>query len=320
MKILRQKLFTFQDKKAFLEFYKATRGLRELPKGRRGMKARDVYRFEDLAQKIDAGDLKNINYEEARKALEHVGLPESGKGLKHLVKKYKNINDPEFRKRFNRIYNRDVVENVTKYRKEMSDDNLVDWVNSNFRTIPTKDRKKAFDLLQRSKKKGIVNSLKTETCRQDIKNALKDPINLKATKIIKGKLKRINTPIHIQDENSFYYTPNDPNKKWIAIKKSSFSPAALAHEGGHAMSYERQGLDRYNNNTNGIFSRLAEENMATSRADALYNAAVKRGELPQSIANTGRNELENSFGTYFHNSLKNINGNILNDFRLVRRL
>ena len=320
MKILRQKLFTFQDKKALLEFYKATRGLRELPKGRRGMKARDVYRFEDLAQKIDTGDLKGINYEEAGKALEHIGLPETGKGLKHLVRKYRNINDPEFRKRFNRIYNRDIVDSVTKNRKKIGDDAIVNWVNNNFRIVPTKNRKRAFDLLQRSREEGIANALKTETYKQDIKESLKDPINLKATKIVKGKLKRINTPIHIQDENSFYYTPSDPNKKWIVLKKDSFSPASLAHEGGHAMSYKRQGLDRYYNNTNGIFNKLAEENMATSRANAIYNASAKRGELPQSIVNVGRDELEDSFGTYFHTSLKNINSNILNDYKLVRRI
>ena len=52
MKILRQKLFTFQDKKAWEELKRETNNFKDLPQGRKGMKPRDVFRLQDLADKV----------------------------------------------------------------------------------------------------------------------------------------------------------------------------------------------------------------------------------------------------------------------------
>lgn len=101
--IIKRKLFTFQDKKVIKELWRATNGLRELPKGYKNLTPRDVFRLSNVTRdyyKVMKGDLNGINYEELSTLAKHLGLPETAKGAEHLIKKY---NNPELLERYNRI-------------------------------------------------------------------------------------------------------------------------------------------------------------------------------------------------------------------------
>lgn len=336
MKILRQKLFTFQDKKAFLEFYKATGGLKHLPKGKKGMRARDVYRIKDIAQKIDTRDLEGVNYDEARQILERMGLPESGKGIKHLIQKYKNIYDPEFQERFNRIYNRS-DRRRRKYKKKMA---RVEELQHKYDSPRNKIR---------------LNKIRGKIGEQDYRDRLEDPYTLVYPKTLnkiktvackegQGANQRLANRIPIKQEdlnpgteirNAFdavikkanRVVPEANLKYSKDAKRNSYYPSAnlivlkpgansssFGHEVGHAISNKKELLGQYAG-----LNKLAEENYATSQSNAIHNLAVKKGKLSPIYVKRGEEELNDGFITYLDKNIIDTSNTLIDKFPIYRR-
>jgi len=339
MKILRQKLFTFQDKKAFLEFYKATGGLKHLPKGKKGMNARDVYRINDIARKIDYGDLEGINYDEARQVLERMGLPESGKGIKHLIQKYRNIYDSEFQKRFQRIHNREVNQIKNKYDTKQEKVGELNWhygINYSPRNIDRleamsrkledqKNTELAPFVKRRAPKSAskVYNSSLSgyEEAGQRLDNIdpMKDkdfipgsePMN--SMNSVFKKLSRVTPKTQIESGNRNSYNTYDD----IITVKPGAHPYVLGHEVGHAISSKKglsTGLE-----FSGDIRKLAEENYASSQANAIHNLAVKKGEITPTYAERGEGYLNDAFQTYLNAGVRDINYDMYNKFPIYKK-
>lgn len=94
MILLRQKLYTRQDKKVIHELWSATKGFRELPKNYKGMTTRDLYRINKLTRDFDKtwnkGKMNAIDWKDVETIAKHMKLPETAKGSKHLIEKYSN--------------------------------------------------------------------------------------------------------------------------------------------------------------------------------------------------------------------------------------
>lgn len=342
MKILRQKLFTFQDKKAFLEFYKATGGLKHLPKGKKGMRARDVYRIKNIAQKIDAGNLEGVNYDEARQILERIGLPESGKGIKHLIQKYKNIYDPEFQERFNRIYNQELnqIDKKTKNKLKRTTDLWTKYGISSPRNvhriaeIERKIKKEAeieknqFVGRDISRSSGIVNDAADDWVYDAYYRSRDNPLlfgiskeNLtpgtetrEAMNAIMKKRRKIVPNIKIEKGSENAYIPTEGR----IILTPKASSATVGHEIGHAISYKK-GLVKDTRNMNNVIGNLAEENYATSQSNAIHNLAVKKGKISPTYAKNVEDDGDNSFQTYLADGINRINDAMYNNFPIYRR-
>ena len=104
MILLRQKLYTRQDKKVIHELWSATKGFRELPKNYKGMTTRDLYRINKLTRDFDKawnkGKMDAIDWKDVETIAKHMKLPETAKGSKHLIEKYSN---PELLERYKSI-------------------------------------------------------------------------------------------------------------------------------------------------------------------------------------------------------------------------
>lgn len=88
--ITEERQYTRAEKQAFLELYKATGGLRHLPKG---SSPRDVHRFNKFAtdlKKMSLGDYKGFDRENAKQLLENTGLHKSASQVDKMIDKYTN--------------------------------------------------------------------------------------------------------------------------------------------------------------------------------------------------------------------------------------
>jgi hypothetical protein len=304
------------------------------------MNARDVYRIKDIAQKIDSGDLEGVNYDEARQILERMGLPESGKGIKHLIQKYKNIYDPEFQKRFQRIHNRELDQINNKYQDKLNRVGDLSWkygwgdmTNRNFyrlreiqkklkdqksietspfiRRDPSKSATKILNISIRENEKAIqrtnnvaplgVNDLNPGT---ETRNAI-EAIAEKRRKITPStKLKRVagETSSYLPLEDAIILRPGDGS-------------AILGHETGHAIS-RKKGLER---KTPGLLDKLAEENYATSQSNAIHNLAVKRGKISPVYAESGKRELDDCFQSYVTSGIHDLNRDLMENFPIYKK-
>lgn len=103
MIILRQRLYTVQDKKVINELWNKTKRFRTLPNYRKTT-ARDAFRLDKFSKEFNhawnTGDTSKIDWEDFKTLAEHLELPETAKGAKHLIEKYSN---PELIERYKSI-------------------------------------------------------------------------------------------------------------------------------------------------------------------------------------------------------------------------
>ena len=104
MILLRQKLYTAQDKKVIHELWSNTKGFRKLPKNWEKLNSRDYFRLNNFSNGFNTawnkGDTSKIDWEDFRTMMKHLDLPETAKGGKHLIEKYTN---PELIERYKSI-------------------------------------------------------------------------------------------------------------------------------------------------------------------------------------------------------------------------
>ena len=104
MILLRQKLYTRQDKKVIHELWANTKGFRKLPKNWEKLTARDYFRLNKFSNGFGRawtkGDASQIDWQDFKTMMEHMGLSETAKGGKHLIEKYTN---PELLERYRSI-------------------------------------------------------------------------------------------------------------------------------------------------------------------------------------------------------------------------
>ena len=104
MIILRQKLYTFQDRKVIHELWSNTKRFRNLPAGYENLTPRDLYRINRFTKGFNNTWVKRkrnaIDWAEFGVVANHMGLPETAKGAQHLVEKYSN---PELLERYRSI-------------------------------------------------------------------------------------------------------------------------------------------------------------------------------------------------------------------------
>ena len=318
MKILRQKLFTFQDKKAWEELKAATNNFTTLPNGRGKMNARDVIRFKKWAELVDQRRMNEVDWNEAKKAFEHIGLPETAKGLEHLSHKYKLIQDPKFQNRYQDIMSgKEWRRGLSLYR------NLSDRKNNEMRNNPlnaaeienkyinlinkNQDRfdtsyKLGLPLLDSAGGREIHRDLYVKALHQnDRKNKKYDKRNMSHGRTRKFIDKVLgNEGVEMVKDAESQFIPKYPN----AIFVSNYSPGTVLHEFGHQNSMGGGGYSNrvagINTTYSGPLSILAEENVASSRALAKARQGIKTKKLNPKIEKSMRKDLESSFGGYLH--------------------
>jgi len=313
MIILRQKIFTFQDKKAWEELKAATNNFTTLPNGRGKMNARDVIRFKKWAELVDQGKMNEVDWNEAKKVFEHIDLPETAKGLEHLSHKYKLIQDPEFQNRYENIMSGDRYRKtmkldhdiVSRYKREASRTNTdIDQVTAKYQKLQDQNLERLNKTYKRGKPLLYAfggqehERLWSRDKRRSVRN---DNLGNRRTigrsgDLITEELKRLNIrPIFANSGN--YFDPQYPNEITISTR----SPFTVLHELGHAQNY-RKG---YPMGDNGALSEFAEENLATSRALARTRYGIKQGKLNPKIEKRIRKAGEDALGTYYHTGINN---------------
>ena len=324
MKILRQKLFTFQDKKAWEELKAATNNFTTLPNGRGKMNARDVYRFKKWAELVDQGRINEVNWNEAKKVFEHIDLPETAKGLEHLSHKYKLIQDPEFQDRYENIMSGDSFrKNMNLNRKLSTRADREAYISSNPYEVYKKydtliDRN--LDRLNKTYKpshplfEGKENILLNAGKRFELQNNRAERKYKKrgiggprTTKFIANVLEKDNVFTVIPKPGQNYFNSMFPDQIYV----SSYNPSVFLHEWGHQQNYKR-GFDPGFRATdaNDALSEIAEENMASSRALARLRSGVKRGEIRPGVERKARKSLDSALATYTRGGANKLFGGI----------
>ena len=314
MKILRQKLFTFQDKKAWEELKRETNNFKDLPQGRRGMKPKDVFRLQDLADKVERGELSKVNWEEARKSLENISLPETGKGLRHLSHKYQLLHDPEVIKRFASRYSDPSSKPIQKKLGTLDREYEVDRKKLPYKSLSKKYRRLSNSIIDGGEFKEI------NPISEFINPGEQGGLLYKARTNYMGMRKRGNRPVqkHIQktinipikvESNRMVnsYTKNGE----IILTPDTKSPYTLAHEFGHhkhRKAYERISGKPINTRNNPL-STLANENGATSHALSQLNLLQKQRKIRNKDVMVGKKQLEEAYKIYFHGVLRNTSKN-----------
>ena len=167
MIILRQRLYTRQDKKVIHELWSATKGFRELPKNYKGMTTRDLYRINKLTKDFDKtwnkGKMKAIDWKDDETIAKHMKLPETAKGSKHLIEKYSN---PELLERYKSIKAHKLglskeYKTVTEFKKLDEEIKRMEKKISK-RTLTTAEDKKYANLLKKRYGPDSINKVAAE--------------------------------------------------------------------------------------------------------------------------------------------------------------
>ena len=215
MIILRDKIFTFADRRVLEELKKVTDNFAHSP-STKGMHARDVFRLKNLTQEISTGvtnkSKPKINQKNLEDLANHLGLSETAKNGKHLIQKYYN---PELADRYNRIilHNRYGLDDTDikklKLRRRILDNRAFETTNG---------------FLEANKPKGIIDKIKYKY--NNIKNQLK-----KNKRTVKNIHKINSVPYHMgyfaskpskgkYDIYDFNQTPEEKNFRKIFDKLS----------------------------------------------------------------------------------------------------
>jgi len=326
MIILRQKLFTFQDKKAWEELKAATNNFTTLPNGRGKMNARDVIQFKKWAELVDQGRMNEVDWKEAKKVFEHIDLPETAKGLEHLSHKYRLIQDPEFQNRYETMMSGDIYRKAEKldhdlesrYKREASRPNTnIDQITAKYQKL----RDQNIERLNKTHKRGqplldVFGGVQEHVRlgeRDNRRSDRYDNLSKKRTigrsgDFIAKEMRRLNIRPRFSIANpGDYFDPQHPNEITISTR----SPFTVLHELGHAQNY-RKGYTTGDSD----LSRFAEENLATSRALARTRLGIKQGELNPKIEKRIRKAGEAALGTYYH---AGINDTLIGIRKLMKR-
>jgi len=306
MIILRQKIFTFQDKKAWEELKRETNNFKDLPQGRKGMKPRDVFKLQDLAEKVGGGELSKVNWEEARKSFENIGLPETGKGLRHLSHKYQLLHDPEVIKRFASRYSDPSSKPIQKKIGTLDREYEVDRKKLPYKSLSKKYKRLSNSIIGGEFKE--VNPI-SEFINPEEQRGLqhKAQINYigmrkKGNRPVQKHIqKTINIPIKVESNRGV----NSYTKDGIILTSDTKSPYTLSHEIGHhkhRRAYERI-TGKSINTRNNPLSILANENGATSHALSQLNLLQKQRKIRNKDVITGKKQLEEAYKAYLHNFL-----------------
>ena len=329
MKILRQKLFTFQDKKAWEELKAATNNFTTLPNGRGKMNARDVIRFKKWAELVDQGRMNEVDWNEAKKVFEHIDLPETAKGLEHLSHKYRLIRDPKFQNRYKSVmspgYRRTTAlrKNLAKRETREYFDLIKKYPNMSASDPLANEQITRYNRLQRKNADRFDREYKEITPLLDdasgfdahekavnLNNRIINRKNASANKRRGGRSERFlmscleNDGVTIKQSEPGrrnYFSPTDPNNIYLSTK----SPSTGFHEYGHLLN-NRKGyiVSPRRLRDSGPLSVFAEENLASSRALAKVRRGIKLGKLNPKVEKRYRGDLETAIKTYYHNGIQ----------------
>lgn len=350
MIILRQRLYTFQDQRVIKELHKATNGFRKLPEGFKNLTTKDYFRLSKFAEgfnkSFERGNTKSIDWEEFKIMAEHLGLPETSKGAKHLVEKY---NNPKLLARYRRIQklreNPEQKKKLKQLRKEyLKDSRKLDkeWNNAverafifeNGKMIENPEaiaagekiemaqaeraRKYKQNKLQQVSESGAkfykrqLDSLeKTQKKRNSVQKS--DNQNKKLFEELKKEAESWGYAVRVSKEGRGSVSPK---RKLIVLE--SEDPATLAHELGH-IKHEyrqgvRQGIDRGKalgiDNFNEAFDKQPLGRWEDERGatiEGLASMKTKKSATEKDIQ-AAEDHLKDCFETYYHTGLSKIPG------------
>jgi hypothetical protein len=325
MIILRQKIFTFQDKKAWEELKTATNNFTTLPNGRGKMNARDVVRFKKWAELVDQGRMNEVDWNEAKKVFEHIDLPETARGLEHLSHKYRLIQDPEFQDRYENIMSGDSFrKNMNLNRKLANRADRESYRSNNPAEVYKRYDAlidKNLDRLNETTKlsfplfEGGEDAIKSsqrryllQSNRADKKYRKRGIGGPRTKKYIANILHKDNVSVMTPSQiGRNYFDSRFPNHIYV----SSYNPAVLLHEWGHQQNYKRGYYPGFRfTDANDTLSQIAEENMASSRALARIRGGVKRGEVSPGVEKRIRKSLDSALESYTRPGIHKLFGGI----------
>ena len=313
MIILRQKHFTTQDKIAWEELKNATNNFTTLPNGRGGMNARDVIRFKKWAELVDQGRMNEVDWNEAKKAFEHIGLPETAKGLEHLSHKYRLIQDPEFQDRYEGIMSGNTFRKNMDLNRKLSIRGDVEAFRSENPTEVykrydalidknldrlNKSHKRSFPLLPFENGEDVLSHAQNRYLKQD--NRAEKRYNKRGTgrrtaKFISNTLNKDNVIPIAAESGRNYFNSLDPSSIYISSK----NPAVILHEWGHQQNYKRGFNPGFRfKDAKDTMSQIAEENMASSRALARTRLGIKKGDINPRVEKKLRKSLDSALSSY----------------------
>lgn len=355
MIILRQRLYTRQDKKVIHELWSATKGFRQLPEGFKGMSGRDIFRFNNFAKGFNKawteGNIEAIDWNEAKTMLEHMNLSESAKGAKHLINKYSN---PELLKRYKSIKAHklgvaDKYKELNSLREKQN--NIVEKYNkavgeaTSGRGVSKEGEKSIadFENFIESKEKAKLDRLEKQLQKATGITGKPTSFEKKQRKLHKKALKESRV-LEKQDKNDKLYKEileKYRKKGYTIIPKSELakergtsfisgkeihlssnkSPSTLAHELGHSL-YEKstQPIHEIGANSSG-FAGIDPNPLAVVSDET---GATKKGlALTRIMENAtekdierGSKHLEAAGKTYYHDMIGGFPGRIRERLKL----
>lgn len=348
MILLRQKLYTRQDQKVIKELHKATNGFRKLPEGYKNLTTKDYFRLSNFAEgfnkSFERGNTKSINWDEFKTVAEHLDLPETSKGAKHLIEKY---NNPKLLARYRRIQklreNPEQKEKLKQLRKEyLKDskkldkefDNAVEraFIFENGKMIENPEAIATGERIEKAQAERIrkykqdrlqqVSEPGAKFYKRQLDSLDKTRKKLDSTQKSFRQNKELFEELKKEAESWGYTVQiskngNDSvNLKRKVIALADENPAALAHELGHIKHEYRQGarrgIDRNKalgiNNFDQAFDKHPVGRWEDERGatiDGLASMKTKKSATEKDIQ-AAEDHLGDSFETYYHSGLSKI--------------
>ena len=260
MILLRQKLYTRAEQAMWKELHRATNGYRRLPSGYKNMTVRDAIRLDNITRGYYKG---KFNPEDVQTLATHLELPETAKTGTKVLQKYTN---PELIERFKSIkaYKLGVGkerEELVRLEKELTAlrekrdaarsekewnkyrDKIDQWWDRNEKTFMDlqdtvynaidKDMQSINEKI--SKHVDKQNKLKNLALEAEINSRPEDPdLSYKL-----ARYARKNMGIdHIYLDNRTRMVPR--TRTMYLDESQKFNPAAIGHEAGHRITYDRQ--------------------------------------------------------------------------------
>lgn len=277
MILLRQKLYTINDRKVFKEIHNATGGFRKLPKKVGGITTRDFFRMDKLSKDIYNGS--KVDWEEFRTLAEHLGLPETAKHGRHAIEKFSN---PELIKRYQSIRAHKLgvgkeLEELRRLKKEhtalqesirkaeeslktattraekgkyfeqkkSAEAALQNWWNNNNRQYHTladtvRDKVGFKDFEGINRKIAERGAKGVQDTIQETRTALKEiPINNPLANKMMGDIRKSGINVEEVQQVPGNIAMYYPHANTIKVVKEKGQPAVLGHEWGHEKWYKR---------------------------------------------------------------------------------
>ena len=348
MIIKRQRLYTRNDVKVLKELHQATNGFRKLPKGYKNLTTRDYFRLNNFAEgfnkAFEKGNTKSIDWNEFETLANHLGLPETAKGSKHLVEKYTN---PKLLARYKRIQklkeNPEQKKKIEQLRKEYAKDykklkkDADDAFEEAAKSIKFENGKLIEDskTVQKANDAELALDERAKRFKQDKLQQISEPgakFRKRQQELLEKARKKYESSQPEHQNRELYEELKKEAESWgytvkhgkdggsVSIKRKIIdlenkNPATLAHELGHIKHDYRQGTRKGKNHGDSLglsFDAAVDkhpigrwEDERGATIEGLASMKTKRSANKEDIE-AAEKHLADAFRTYYHGGLSKV--------------